>query len=43
MTADQITSTEGDPKFTQFILLLFHNILLVKYVLKRVLERLVLK
>jgi hypothetical protein len=40
MTADQIPSTEGDPKFTQFFLLLFDNILFVKYVFKRVSERL---
>jgi len=43
MTADQIPPTESDLKFNQFILLLFRNILFVKYVLKRVSERLVLK
>jgi hypothetical protein len=43
MTADKIPCTEGDLKWTRFILLLFHNILLVKYVFKSVSERLVLK
>jgi hypothetical protein len=41
MAADQIPSTEGDPKFTPLILLLYHNILVVKYVFKRVSERLI--
>jgi hypothetical protein len=43
MAADQIPSIECDPKFTQLIQLLYNNILAVKYVFKRVSERLVLK